>query len=129
MTDDREQVGSVGEEAVKLLGALQEWAREKGHESADAASGAATGAASAFSTINEHIATGGKECTFCPVCQLISAAREISPEVKQHLSSAASSLLQALSSALATPPGSQKPQRSDGPVEKIDLSDEAWDQD
>ena len=125
MTDDQGQVGSVGEEAVKLLGALQEWAREKGHESA----GAAAGAATAFSTINEHIATGGKECTFCPVCQLISAAREISPEVKQHLSSAASSLLQALSSALATPPGSQKPKRSDGPVEKIDLSDEAWDQD
>ena len=125
MTEEQEPVGSVSEEAVKLLAALQGWAREKGHDSA----GASAGAASAFSPINEHIATGGEDCKLCPVCQLISAAREISPEVKQHLSSAASSLLQALSSALATPPRGQGPRRSDGPIERIDLSDDAWDLD
>ena len=123
MTDEQEPVGSVSEEAIKLLAALQDWAKEKGQDSA----GVAAGAASAFSAVNEHIATGSKECTFCPICQLISTAREISPEVKQHLSSAASSLLQAVSSALATPP--PKPRRSDGPIEKIDLSDEAFDVD
>jgi hypothetical protein len=125
VTDEQEPVGSVSEEAVKLLAALQDWATEKGNEPA----GAAAGAASAFSTINEHIATGGAECRYCPVCQLISAAREVSPEVKHHLSTATSSLLQAVASAIATQAPPQKPRRSDGPIEKIDLSDDAWDVD
>jgi hypothetical protein len=120
VSNEQEPVGSLGEEAVKLLKTLQGWAEESGGDAA------ATGAASAFKSFNEHIATGDQECRFCPVCQVISAVREVSPEVKQHLTSAASSLLSAAAAAMSTD-GSRR--ASETPVEKIDLSDEAWDAD
>jgi hypothetical protein len=122
VSDEQEPVGSLGEEAVKLLKAIQDWAQESGGDAA------ATCAASAFETINEHIATGDEECRYCPVCQVISVVREVSPEVKQHLTSAASSLLSAAAAAMAT--GDQSPGRRPptSPVEKIDLSDQGeWD--
>ena len=78
-------VGSVGEEAVKLLQALQEWAKESGQEYGDSVGAAAAGAGGLLQSVNEHIATGGQDCTYCPVCRMISAVRATSPEVKQHL--------------------------------------------
>ena len=129
--DEQEQVGSIGEEAAKLMNALQGWAREHGGDYANAAAGAASGAAASMNSINEHIATGGQACKYCPICQVISAARETSPEVKQHLASAATSLAQAVAGILATQvPNQDKKARSDTGVEKIDLSDERdWDKD
>jgi hypothetical protein len=118
VSNEQEPVGSLGEEAVKLLGALQDWAQDSGGEAA------ASGAASAFKNINEHIAAGGQECKFCPICQVISAVREVSPEVKQHLSTAASSLLHAAAAAMSTDVSRR---RAESPVERIDLSDESWD--
>ena len=127
MSEDKEPVGSVAEEAARLLGALQGWARENGPESASAG---AAGVASLVHNVNEHIATGGQDCAYCPVCQAISFVRQTSPEVKQHLSTAASSLLQALSTAFATPPGPERPGRSGGgPFEKIRLDDDGLDAD
>jgi hypothetical protein len=118
VSEDQEPVGNVGEEAVKLLKALQDWAQESGEDAA------AAGAASVFKDINEHIATGDQECRYCPVCQVISAVRDVSPEVKQHLSVAASSLLQAAAAAMATDASRR---REESTVEKIDLSDDTWD--
>jgi hypothetical protein len=119
---DDEPVGTVGEEAVKLLQALQDWAKESGSDYADATAGAVSGATSRLRDINEHIATGGEDCRYCPICQAISLVRGTSPEVRQHLSSAASSLLQAAAGVLATPVPDQGTRR-DGAVEKIDLDD------
>jgi hypothetical protein len=116
VNEDNDAVGSVAEEAAKLLGALQDWASESGPESATAAAGAA----SAFNSINEHIATEGEDCKYCPVCQLISVARRTSPEVKHHLGTAASSLLRAAAAAMTTSPSDRAPH---SPVEKIHLED------
>lgn len=123
MSEEREPVGSVGEEAAKLFAALQGWAKESGGEYADAAAGAAAGASSLLDDVNEHIATGGEDCTYCPICRVIGGLRATSPEVRQHLSSAASSLFQALSLAMAPDPEGSAARK--GPVEKIDL-DEDW---
>ena len=119
-----EPVGSVGEEAVKLLQALQGWAKDTSGEYAEAGAAAAAGAASTLGSINEHIATGGDDCRYCPVCQVISTVRQASPEVRAHLATAASSLAQAFAGMLATPDPAAA--RRDAPVEKIDLdADEA----
>jgi hypothetical protein len=118
VSNEQEPVGNVGEEAVKLLKALQDWAQDSGGDAA------ASGAASAFRTFNEHIATGDEECKYCPVCQVISAVREVSPEVKQHLTSAASSLLNAAAAAMATGDRGADRRPSKSPVEKIDLSEQ-----
>lgn len=131
MTDDNqdEPVGSVGEEAAKLLGALQELARESGGEYAGAAAAAAGGAASSLGSLNEHLATGGADCRYCPLCQVISVVRQTSPEVRQHLSTAASSLLQAAAGVLATQVPDQSGQDRGSGVEKIDLdSDAGWEE-
>ncbi len=127
-TDDSDEVGNLGEEAAKLLHALQAWAREGGGDLSDAAAEAATGAAGAMQGFTEHIATGAPECKFCPLCQVISAVRGTSPEVRQHLTSAASSLMQALAGAMATDiPDQTRKKRSDSGVEKITLDGEEGD--
>jgi hypothetical protein len=112
-TDGPEPVGSVAEEAVKLLGALSGWAREQG-DGVSAAAGAFTG--SMTDGLHEHLATGDAACAWCPVCRTVTAIRQTSPEVKTHLTSAASSLLMAVSGMMATHPPAR-----DGGVEHIDL--------
>lgn len=121
----QQPVGSVGEEAAKLLGALSDWAREQGTDYAGTAAGAASAFSHALRDVEEHVATGGEDCRYCPVCQVIHVVRQTSPEVRAHLSGAASSLMQAAAGLLAT--------RADGrtdasPVQKIDLDDsDSWD--
>ncbi|MEO5710508.1 MAG: hypothetical protein ABIQ59_11875 [Nocardioidaceae bacterium] len=122
-----EAVGSVTEEAAKLISALQDWAKDSGAEYAGAASSAAEGAASAMHRVNEHVATGGAECTYCPVCRVISAVRGTSPEVRAHLSTAATSLMHAAAGLLATDVPDRS-RSSDGAVERIDLNDDATDE-
>jgi hypothetical protein len=110
--DDREPVGSVAEEAVKLLGALSGWAKEHGD-----------GFSSLTDELHEHLATGAPECSWCPLCRTVAAIRQTSPDVRAHLASAASSLMMAVSAMMATHPSS-----SEGRVERIDLDDE-WPED
>jgi len=129
MSEPDEAVGSVTEEAAKLLHALQDWAKESGAEYAGAAASAAEGAASAVHQIDAHIATGSAECSYCPVCRVISAVRETSPEVRQHLATAATSLLHAAAGLLATKVPEPSKGRRDGTVEKIDLNDDDWEDD
>ena len=111
MTDD---VGSVGEEAAKLLDALQDWAKES------SASGGSLG--DQLRSANEHIATGGEDCTYCPVCQVIHRVREASPELRTHLAVATSSLLQAAATLLEA--RASRPPAGESQVTKIDLDDD-----
>lgn len=122
---DHEPVGSVGEEAAKLLGALSDWARTQGTDYAGTAAGAAGAFTHAAQGINEHIATESAECRYCPVCQVIHVLRQTSPEVRAHLSLAASSLMHAAGELLATRNGG--PDSSASPVQKIDLDAEDGD--
>jgi hypothetical protein len=122
----QDPVGSVGEEAAKLLGALSDWARDQGSEYAGSASSAAGSFAHAVKDVNEHIATGSQDCRYCPVCQVIHVVRDTNPEVRAHLAVAASSLMHAAAGLLDTRPGEAR----SGPIEKIDLDDETgWDED
>jgi hypothetical protein len=120
-------VGSVSDEAAKLLGALSDWARDQGTDYAGSAAGAASTFAAAVQDIGEHVATGSEDCRYCPVCQVIHVVRQTSPEVRGHLTLAASSLLHAAAGLLATDT-SQRDNASS--VEKIDLDTGAdWDED
>lgn len=117
----RPEVGSVGEEAVKLFGALADLARQQGTEVGASLGGLVDHAGSLAKEVNDHIATDSAECRYCPVCRVVHAVRETSPEVKTHLLTAATSLLQAAAGMLETPaPDQAGPQR--GPeVQRIDL--------
>jgi hypothetical protein len=117
--DRGEPVGSIGDEAAKLLGALSEWATEHGSGLGDLAGQAAA----AVQDLSDHVATGSAECTYCPVCRTVHAVRQTSPEVRAHLATAATSLVQAAAGLLATqvsPDASGRAQR----VERIDLDDD-----
>ena len=114
-----EQVGSVGEEAAKLLGALQDWARDTG---AANLGGIADGLGAQVHDLGAHIGHG-EDCRFCPVCQVIRVLRETSPEVKQHLATAAGSLAQAVSTYLsASATGASTP--NDDTPQRIDLDED-----
>jgi len=106
---DDEQVGSLGEEAVRLMDALADWAR--GHE----------GTAEPHPRVREHLGAESQECRYCPVCRVVHAVRGTSPEVRAHLASAAQSLLQAASALVATKPPEPGDARG---VQHIDLDDE-----
>lgn len=123
MSDAEEPVGSVGEEAVKLLAALRGLATEHGGEYAEATAMAAAGAAAARRQLDEHLATRGEDCRYCPLCRLISAVRGTSPEVRAHLAAAAGSLIQAAAETLATP-AADPSGRSEDRAEEIDLTDD-----
>src|SRR5438094_2679478 len=124
-----DEVGSVGEEAAKLFAALQGLARETGQPGQNGASHAGSGATgsgigAAAAAVNAHLANG-EACRYCPLCQVISHVRTLSPEVKSHLNTAATSLLGALNAALATSgPGHGSGRADRSRVERIDLGDE-----
>ncbi len=118
-----EQLGSVSEEALKLVGALSDWAREHGSDLGTGLSGLADHAAAAARGADEHLATGAPECTWCPVCRAVHVVRQTSPEVRAHLAVAASSLLQAAAGLLATAVPEDDRDPTTG-VEHIDLEDE-----
>lgn len=124
---DQPPVGSVGEEAMKLFGALADLARQQTGDAAGGIGDLAGQAAAMAHDVNEHIATGSAECRYCPVCRVVHAVRQTSPEVRVHLMTAASSLLQAAAGLMETLPAAQTttPGQPRGPeVEKIDLDDE-----
>ena len=118
---DAHDVGSLGEEAAKLLGALSGWAREHAGEAGDGLSGLAAQAAAAVHDLDDHLATGSAECTVCPLCRTIHAVRRLSPEVTAHLSSAAASLVQAAAAFMDT---STSQAGATVDVERIDLHGE-----
>jgi len=119
MTDH--EVGSVGEEAAKLLGALGDWAKTQSGGHAENVMGMASGLNDRLHDIDQHLATGAEECRYCPICRVVHVVRSASPEVRDNLLFAATALMQAAAAFLAT----QTPRR-EGPtgVEHIDLDDE-----
>lgn len=117
---DDGEVGGVGEEAAKLFAALADAAREQGSEVGGGLAGLASYAAAALRQVDQHVATGDAACTWCPVCRTVHAVRQTSPEVRDHLASAASSLVQAAAGLLATAVPEEHRRRGEG-VERIDL--------
>jgi hypothetical protein len=129
--DGPEQVGSVADEAAKLLSALSGWAKDHGSDLGHGVSDVASSAASAVHNANEHFATGGPDCTYCPICRAVHVVRECSPEVRAHLAVAAASLMQAAAGILATAvPDERRAAAARGDdIEKINLDDDWPDED
>ena len=121
-----EEIGSVTDEAAKLLGALSDWAKDHGSDLGQGLSGLAAHAAASARDVDEHIATGSAECTYCPICRTVHAIRQTSPEVRAHLAVAAASLMQAAAGVLATAvPDEHRAAAARGAgIEHIDLDDD-----
>jgi hypothetical protein len=121
VSQDEDEVGSVAEEAAKLLGALSDWTRDHAPDLGHGVAGLAGHAARSVREADEHLATGAAECTYCPLCRTVHVLRQTSPEVRAHLATAATSLVQAAAGLLATtvPDG----RRARTGVEHIDLDD------
>jgi hypothetical protein len=106
-----EPVGTLAEEAAKLLAALQVRVGDSaGDRGEDAESGQPGG---------QH-AHEPAECEWCPICRLVRTAKATSPEVRAHLSQAVVSLALAVKGLLDDPMTA----RRETPLEKIDLTEE-----
>ncbi|MDX6264897.1 MAG: hypothetical protein QOH84_6585 [Kribbellaceae bacterium] len=136
----KEPVGSVAEEAAKLFAVLQQAARHD-QEAPKAEKEEPAPAEHQHGTAR----SGGPECQWCPVCQLIAKVRTTSPETIEQLSTAAAGVLGSLRSLLeaaadaarqaredaesrtAKAQESERPARSR--VDRIDVSEdpEPWD--
>ena len=119
-----EPVGSLGEEAAKLFAALAGAAREQGDGLAEGVAGLGDRVGAAVHDVDEHLATGGEDCRYCPVCRAVDLVRRTDPEVAQHLADAARSLSRAVAAMLTTDnvEATRSRSRRDG-VERIDLDD------
>jgi hypothetical protein len=96
-------VGSAAEEAAKLFAAAEEWVRTRA------------------GTHLDGMATGAPECSFCPLCQGISAVRSVRPETVEHLLDAAASFVAALRSAVVTETQAEATRRAG--VQRIDVQE------
>ncbi len=127
-----EPVGSLAEEAAKLVAALQGWASDhRGAPTDDAepaapdqspedAGGADGARAAGYVAQHESGQHGSAECRYCPLCNLARFAKAASPEVRDHLSNAALSMALAIKGLLEGV-DQHRADRRDEPVEKIDL--------
>ena len=97
------QAGSAAEEAARLFAAVEDWVRTRG----------------AGLLAGEHLATGAPECAACPLCQAVSALRQVRPETVEHLLDAAASVVAALRTAVAEP----APPSPRAGVQHIDVRD------
>lgn len=95
-----ELLESAAQETVRLLSAVEGWARTR------------------FDS--EHLGAGTDECTVCPVCQAIAAARQVGPQTATHLFDAAASFVAALRTVVAPVAELELPRRK-GTVEHIDV--------
>jgi hypothetical protein len=101
--DMTEPHGTIGDEAAKLLDAVQDWARRNLGDAA-----------------TSHIATGAPECTWCPICQFIAVLRGDRPELTDKITEAGLAVAAALRAVLDTAPG-RPPGQPSTHVQHIDL--------
>ena len=100
--------GSVGDEAGRLLDAVQDWARTAFGEGASA-----------------RASTGAPECEWCPLCQLISVLRGERPETTEKLVAAGTAMMTALRGLLDQTPVTPSPEDEPRPrVQHIDLDEQ-----
>ena len=117
---DSPEVGSVAEEAAKLLGALQDWANES---RADQVRTTARGMAEGLGSLGDHVGHG-QDCRYCPLCRALQLVRETSPEVREHLAVAVGALAQAATAALRSSESEPGPHdRPKGAPDPVDLDD------
>jgi hypothetical protein len=109
-----EPVGSLAEEAARLIAALQGWAQDQRPRDEG-------GGADHAESHEEHHDPLSIECRYCPLCALARVAKATTPEVRDHLSNAALSLALAVKGFLDN---AQSTPREATPLEKIDLAED-----
>lgn len=141
MTEDSEtpnpiEVGTAAQEAVKLAGAVAQWAEQSGladvlkgiaEQAADSvkaaarsASGATDGASSgAEGDAGESTAHVPVTCDSCPICQGVEMVKTMSPEAADGLTDALAAVTSAVRQAVDTFGGSAG--SSESRVEHIDI--------
>lgn len=123
------QAGGLGEEAVKLLGAVEEWLRGAtsglgggGGPSGPGADGEASG--SPFDAFAEQLGERhvGPECLICPICQLLALVRSVRPEAFEHVVDAVGSLTLAVRSVVEEHERTWSERRRPSAVQHITIS-------
>lgn len=102
--------GGVTEEAARVLAAVEGWLRGASAPPVSGQSGAHESGVvrDLFAPAAGH--RTDSPCAVCPLCQLISAARAVRPEVVEHLAEAMASVL--LAFRALTEPVVAEPQES-----------------
>lgn len=103
-------VGSLAEEAAKLIASVQLWTRNLQPEPDNEARADATAEVDDVWAAAEHVEHADEhaehppslECRFCPVCSTGRLTRALSPEVRAHVASAALSMVFAVKELISS---------------------------
>jgi hypothetical protein len=106
--------GAAAEEAARLVDALGQWLAAR--------SAARPNGGVDLGYLNTHIATGAAECKLCPLCQLISLARQGSPELSARMDDAVEALLALARMALDGVERQRSPKPAGSGFETINIS-------
>jgi hypothetical protein len=102
--DEFEGRPPLAEEAVRLLGVLQEWTRQT------------------FPPAPQGHDHGPAVCDWCPVCQFMAVLRGERPEVTERVAEAGAAVASALRAVLDAAASSGRPEEPKPPrVQRIDL--------
>lgn len=102
--------GPIAEEAVRLIGAVQDWARRSFPEPSAASSDAR-----------------GSDCQWCPICQFIAVVRGERPELTERVVEAGTAVASAVRAFVEAAAGTGRTASEEQPrsprVQRIDLRD------
>lgn len=108
MADEQPPRSPLADEAVRLLGVVQEWTRQT------------------FPAAPEGHGDAAPVCQWCPLCQFMAVLRGERPEVTERVTEAGAALASALraivDAAASAAPGGEPAPKPDAPrVQHIDL--------
>jgi len=113
VADEQPPRSPLGEEAMRLLGVMQEWTRQTFPAAPQGHGDPGTGSAAPV-------------CQWCPLCQFMAVLRGDRPEVTERVTEAGAALASALraivDAAASAAPGGEPAPKQDAPrVQRIDL--------
>lgn len=101
MADEQQPRPPLADEAARVLGAVQDWARQTFPAGRDG-----------------H---GGPECEWCPLCQFMAVLRGERPEVTERVAEAGTAVASAFRALLEAATGGEAEKPGGPRVQRIDL--------
>lgn len=119
MAADVTPSGGVADEAAKALSALEGWLRSVSVASSPHVGDGVPDLVHLAGTTGGPNTRTPATCEFCPICQLIAAARHARPDVLEHLADAFGAVMLAFRAVTEPPHTDDATEQPEAPAEQL----------